>query len=216
MRSGLGLRDLTIGHGTVPLATAITLDVPRGTITAILGPSGIGKSTLLATIAGIQPPLAGTITLDGADLAKVPVHRRGVGLVFQEPLLFTHLDVAGNIAYGLRRSGMSSASARERAEEFAGWLGLAGLESRRWDELSGGQAQRVALARALAPEPSVLCLDEPFSALDSELRTRLVVEVRELVRERGIAAVHVTHDRAEAIAIADEILEFRDGAVHRP
>lgn len=214
--SGLALRGLAVGIDTgTPLLTGIDLDVPRGSVTAVLGPSGSGKSTLLATIAGVRAPLAGRVLVDGRDITTVPVHERGVGLVFQEPLLFTHLDVAGNIAYGLRRRGMPRDEALARARELAEWLGLAGLEGRRWDELSGGQAQRVALARALAPEPSVLCLDEPFSALDADLRTRLADDVRRLVTERGIAAVHVTHDRAEAGAIADAVLEIRDGTLRR-
>ena len=213
--SGLTLRRVTVGNDAEAFVTGVDFTVPRGTVTAVLGPSGSGKSTLLATIAGIRAPLAGAVLVDGIDVTATPAHERGIGLVFQEPLLFAHLDVAGNIAYGLRRRGMTRAAARARALELAAWLDLGGLEGRRWDELSGGQAQRVALARALAPEPSVLCLDEPFSALDGELRARLVDDVRRLVAERGIAAVHVTHDRAEASAIADAVLEVREGRLVR-
>ena len=202
---GLEVQGLVVGYDDVPLHSALDLAVPRGTVTALLGPSGSGKSTLLAAIAGIRAPIAGSVFVDGLNVTSIPLHQRGIGIVFQEPLLFTHLDVAGNIAYGLRRKGLRGERVRSRVTELAAWLDLEGLEGRRWDELSGGQAQRVALARALAPAPCVLLLDEPFSALDTELRERLAKEVRVLAIEHDIAIVHVTHDEEEATGMADVI-----------
>lgn len=186
----------------------IDLRVEPGTITAVLGPSGCGKSTLLSTIAGILPPVSGRVLVDGVDVTSLPAHERTVGMVFQEPLLFPHYDVARNVGYGLERQGVSRGDARTRALELLEWVGLGGYGDRRVDELSGGQAQRVALIRALAPNPAILLLDEPFSALDVDLRQRLAQEVSELLRDRGLAAVHVTHDSVEAAALADCVLQF--------
>lgn len=206
MTARLATVDLAIGYPSSVIAAAITLDVQPTEIVAVVGPSGSGKSTLLATLAGVTPSLAGRILVDGIDVTHAPIHRRGIGMIFQEPLLFPHLDVADNVAYGLRRHGQSRREARMRAGEMLDWLGLAGYEDRPVDELSGGQAQRVALARALAPRPAVLLLDEPFSALDIDLRQRLAAEVSAALRHEGTAAIHVTHDAAEAAAIADRVV----------
>lgn len=207
MSRGLQLRDLVVGYDTA-LFAPITIAVPSGSITAVLGPSGSGKSTLLSTVAGIIPALQGTIEVGGRDITVLPIQQRGVGIVFQEPLLFPHRNVIGNIAYGLRRHGASRVDADARARELLAWVGLAGLESRPVHRLSGGQAQRIALARALAPEPAVMLLDEPFSALDVELRSRLVDEVGALLRDRGCASLYVTHDPAEAERIADVVVRL--------
>lgn len=187
---------------------AIDLGVAPGSITAILGPSGCGKSTLLGTIAGIRPALSGRVLIDDLDVTERAANERSAGMVFQEPLLFPNYDVARNVGYGLERQGISRREARAQALELLDWVGLGGFGDRSVDELSGGQAQRVALVRALAPRPSVVLLDEPFSALDVDLRQRLAHEVAELLRARGVAAVHVTHDPAEASAIADHVLPF--------
>ena len=202
--------DLDLGYAGSVFARGIDLTVQPSEIVAILGPSGSGKSTLLGAIAGVVAPAGGRVLVDGADVTHTPIHRRDVGLIFQQPLLFAHLSVQDNVAYGLRRHGRSRAEARERARELLAWVDLAGYEDRATDALSGGQAQRVALARALAPEPAVLLLDEPFSALDAELRGRLAVEVAAMLRERGVAAVHVTHDPAEAAVVADRTLSLTD------
>lgn len=188
----------------------LDLRVEPGTITAILGPSGCGKSTLLSTVAGIRSAVSGRVLVDDVDITTLPAHERTVGMVFQEPLLFPHYDVARNVGYGLERQGISCGDARTRALELLDWVGLAGFGSRSVDELSGGQAQRVALVRALAPNPAIVLLDEPFSALDVDLRRHLAHEVSGLLRERGVAAVHVTHDPAEAEAIADHVVRFAD------
>lgn len=204
----LAVSDLSLGYARQVFLRGIDLTVGAGEIVAILGPSGSGKSTLLSTIAGVVPADEGTIVVDGRDVTRAPIHERGVGLIFQEPLLFPHLDVGRNIAYGLRRHGVGRAEAARRSSELLTWLGLDGYESRRINELSGGQAQRVALARALAPRPAVLGLDEPFSALDTELRQRLAVEVAAMIRESGVAALHVTHDPREAETVADRVIEL--------
>lgn len=206
MTPRLEVRDLALGYDGVELARGVDLAIEPGEIVAVLGPSGSGKSTLLATIAGVVPALAGSVLVDGIDMTTVAVHRRRIGMIFQEPLLFAHLSVADNVAYGMRRQGVSRGPARARAGQLLSWLGLPGYDARRTDQLSGGQAQRVALARALAAEPAVLLLDEPFSALDADLRGRLAVEVAGRLREAGVAAIHVTHDAAEAHAVADRVV----------
>lgn len=204
----LTVSGLSLGYERHVFLRGIDLSIDASEIVAILGPSGSGKSTLLSTIAGVVPADEGTILVDGRDVTHAPIHERGIGLIFQEPLLFPHLDVGRNVAYGLRRHGVGRPEAARRASELLTWLGLDSYESRRINELSGGQAQRVALARALAPQPAVLGLDEPFSALDAELRQRLAVEVAAMIREAGVAAIHVTHDPREAETVADRVVEL--------
>lgn len=206
--NGLEVSDLVIGYDGRSITPPLQLHVRRGTVTALLGPSGSGKSTLLATIAGIRMPLGGAVLVDGRDVTRTPIHERGIGIVFQEPLLFPHRDVAGNIAYGLERAGLPRDERAARIALLMDWLDIAGLGDRRWDELSGGQAQRVALARAIAPGPGVLLLDEPFSALDAPLRARLATDVGALARRQGIAVLHVTHDEREAAAMADAVVQM--------
>jgi thiamine transport system ATP-binding protein len=211
----LETRDLALGYHGDTFATGIRLALAPAEIVAILGPSGSGKSTLLATIAGVVPAMAGQVLVDGADVTELPIHRRGIGMIFQEPLLFPHLSVVDNVSYGLRRQGRARESARGRAAELLDWLGLAGYETRSVDELSGGQAQRVALARALAPQPAVLLLDEPFSALDLDLRQRLAVDVAAMLRHEGVAALHVTHDPGEAETVSDRVVTMADLVAER-
>ena len=206
----LETRDLALGYEGQVFARGIDLQLAPAEIVAVLGPSGSGKSTLLGTIAGVVPAAGGEILVDGKDVTHAPIHQRGIGLIFQEPLLFPHLSVSDNVAYGLRRHGMSRADARVRAQELLTWVDLADYGDRRPDELSGGQAQRVALARALAPQPAVLLLDEPFSALDLDLRQRLADDVARTLRQAGVAALHVTHDPQEAAAVADRVVTLAD------
>jgi ABC-type Fe3+/spermidine/putrescine transport system ATPase subunit len=203
----LRVSDLAIGYRE-PLHAHLTFHVGAGDVLGIVGPSGCGKSTLLATIAGLIEPLHGQIAIDGTDVTTSAAHTRRCPMVFQDPLLFTNLNVLDNVAYGARRHGASRAVARERAAELLQWVGLSSELRTRVDTLSGGQAQRVSLARALAAEPVVLLLDEPFSALDAPLRRRLADDVRQIVATRGLAAVHVTHDRDEADRMCTEILEL--------
>lgn len=198
---GLTTEGLRIGYDT-DLHTPLDLCVEPGSVLAVLGPSGCGKSTLLATIAGMTPARAGRVLINDRDVTSAPIQQRRVGVVFQEPLLFPHLNVHDNVGYGPRRAGSTRAQARERADELLAWVGLAGLGGRSVDQLSGGQAQRVALARALAADPEVLCLDEPFSALDAPLRARLAEDILGIIERAHIPAVHVTHDPAEADTMA--------------
>lgn len=208
MKNGLELVDCSIGYQS-PLIQA-DLQVPQGNIIAILGPSGSGKSTLLASILGTVPALAGKILVGELDVTHLPIHQRRVGMVFQDPLLFTHLSVVRNVMYGLRRAGMPKDQARLRALELLAWVGLEGYQDRSPLELSGGQAQRVALVRALAPKPRLLLLDEPYSALDADLRTRLASEVAGLLREEGVTAIHVTHDESEARSITETVYRISE------
>lgn len=190
----------------------LSLDVGTGEIVALLGPSGSGKSTLLRVIAGLHVPDGGRVCWDGDDLAGVPPHRRGIGLVFQDLQLFPHKDVAANVAFGLRMQRTARAVTERRVSELLALVGLPGFEHRRVATLSGGEAQRVALARALAPEPRVLLLDEPLAALDRHLHDRLAIDVRELLQRVGITAVHVTHDESEARTIGDRLVVLASGS----
>ena len=201
--TGLKVHDLAISYEGRDILRDVDIHVDPDEIVALLGPSGSGKSSLLRCIAGVQQPDAGVITWDGADITATPAHRRRIGLVFQDPLLFPHRDVGANVGFGLAAEGSA-----QRVAELLALVGLAGFERRDVATLSGGEAQRVALARALAPRPRLLLLDEPFGALDRDLRDRLAVDVRALLRAQGTPAVHVTHDREEAALIADRIVQL--------
>jgi iron(III) transport system ATP-binding protein len=212
--SALEVTGLRASFGDTVVLRGVDLDVPEGTLTAVLGPSGCGKTTLLRAVAGFVVPTAGTIVVDGQLMhgpgTDVPPERRGVTLVPQEGSLFPHLDVAGNVAFGLRRRERGDA---RRVAEMLDLVGLAGHERRRPDELSGGQQQRVALARALAPRPRLVLLDEPFSALDAGLRGSLRADVRRALQASGATAVLVTHDQDEALSMADRVAVMDGGAV---
>ena len=197
---------------------AVSLDVLPGQIMALLGASGCGKSSLLRAVAGIEPLAAGAVSWDGRDLAGVPIHRRGFGLMFQDGQLFPHRTVAGNIAYGLRGpsapAGMTTKAARTaRVMELLDLVGLAGYHDRPVTTLSGGETQRVALARCLAPEPALLLLDEPLSALDRSLRERLAGELRDVLLATGTTALFVTHDHDEAFTVADRVAIMSGGSL---
>ncbi|MFN0153327.1 MAG: ABC transporter ATP-binding protein [Gaiella sp.] len=203
------LEHITAAPGGVPVLTDLSLEVAPGETLALLGPSGSGKSTLLRVVAGLLRPAAGRVHLGGRDVTGEPAHRRSVGLVFQDGVLFPHLDVAGNVAFGLPQPRHGAG----RIDEVLRMVGLPGFERRRVATLSGGEAQRVALARALAPQPSVLLLDEPLSALDGPLRRRLQSDLESIFRHADITAVHVTHDVAEAFALGDRVALIRTGRV---
>ena len=202
-------------YGAVTVLGGINLHVAAGSRTAIVGPSGSGKTTLLRIIAGFEVPDAGTVTLGDKRMANgpdaVPAHQRGIGFVPQDGALFPHLNVADNVGFGLARSLPG------RVERIAELMDMVSLDtamlSRRPHELSGGQQQRVALARAIVAEPRVLLFDEPLSNLDSELRESLCVEMSRLLRQLGITAVYVTHDRREAELLADRIVHLSAGSI---
>lgn len=194
-----GLQKSFDGH---PVLHGIDLSVERGTLLALLGPSGSGKTTLLRVIAGILRPDSGTVWIGTNDITSLPAHQRGVGMVFQDNQLFPHLSTIDNVAYGLRVAGVGKAERQDRGAAWLDRVGLAGFERRNVTELSGGEAKRVALARTLTTEPSVVLLDEPLTGLDRELHDRLATQLAQLLVEHSITAVLVTHDPAEADAIA--------------
>jgi iron(III) transport system ATP-binding protein len=211
--AALRVSGVHAGHPGVPVLHGVDLEVPPGSLTAVLGGSGCGKTTLLRAIAGFHPLDAGTIHLDGrlvaGDGVDVPPERRRVGLVPQEGALFGHLSVAANVGFGLARAARRGA----RVEEMLELVGLAGYGRRMPAELSGGQQQRVALARALAPAPALVLLDEPFTALDAGLRVEVREQVRAALRAAGTTAVLVTHDQQEALGAADVVAVLRDGRI---
>jgi ABC-type Fe3+/spermidine/putrescine transport system ATPase subunit len=209
----LFLDALSKHYGEVRAVDGVTLSLTDGETLALLGPSGCGKSTLLRLTAGLEPPDAGRVVLDGQDVTRVPPQRRRFGMVFQDYALFPHLDVERNVAFGLVERRRPPEERKSRTAELLDLVGLAGLERRRVTELSGGQQQRVALARALAPDPSVLLLDEPLSNLDEALRAALKEELREILGQLDTHAIYVTHDQTEAFTIADRVAVMREGRV---
>jgi iron(III) transport system ATP-binding protein len=211
--SSLTVKDLTKAFAATPVLTGLDLHVPSGSLTALLGPSGCGKTTLLRLIAGFDDPDGGTVTVGDRVVAgggrSVPARRRGIGFVPQEGGLFPHLSVAANISFGLPRRQRRDGG---RVRELLALVGLGPeLADRSPHQLSGGQQQRVALARALAPEPSLVLLDEPFSSLDAALREETRLAVAEALRATGATAVLVTHDQAEALSLADQVAVLRGG-----
>jgi thiamine transport system ATP-binding protein len=211
----LHAEEITVRFDGTPALGGATLDVADGEVVTVLGPSGSGKTTLLRVVAGLQRPDAGRVLLDGRDLAGVPPHLRGVGLVFQDHALFPHRDVLGNVSFGLRMRGDSAEWIARRTRELLELVGLAGYERRSVTTLSGGEQQRIALARALAPEPRVLLLDEPLGSLDRPLRERLLEDLRRLFDELDTTVVYVTHDQAEAFALGDRVAVMRAGHVEQ-
>ncbi|MFI8105045.1 ABC transporter ATP-binding protein [Streptomyces sp. NPDC086023] len=208
----LELDAVSVRFGTRTVLDAVDLAVAEHETVCVLGPSGSGKSTLLRVVAGLQPA-AGRVLLGGADQSGVPVHRRGVGLMFQDHQLFPQRDVGGNVAFGLRMRGVGRAEREARVAELLELVGLPGAGRRAVASLSGGEQQRVALARALAPRPRLLMLDEPLGQLDRGLRERLVVELRGLFSRLGTTVLAVTHDQGEAFALADRVVVMRDGRI---
>ena len=181
----------------------INLPVDQGEIVCLLGPSGCGKTTMLRIVAGLEHADGGDVRINGNSIMATPVHQRDFGLMFQDFALFPHMNVAENVGFGLRMRPV--ADDQQRVDEVIRLVGLAGFEQRDVGELSGGERQRVALARSLAPRPRLLMLDEPLGSLDAALRTRLVVELRQIIKQIGLTAIYVTHDQEEAFAIADRI-----------
>ena len=196
-----------------PLLNDVSLQVPRGQTVALLGASGSGKSTLLKIIAGLETPESGSVWLDGQDITAWPPERRRLALMFQDYVLFPHLNVQDNVAFGLVEHGEPRAQARERANGLLQRFGLAGRGLDPVATLSGGEQQRVALARAVITEPRALLLDEPFSALDAEMRDSLRAEFAQRIAEHGMRALLVTHDEAEARAMASAAWRLQGGGL---
>ena len=199
--------------GTVHALDDVSLDINAGEFFVMLGPSGCGKTTLLRSIAGLEYPDSGTITLDGQRIDDIPAYERPVNTVFQSYGLFRHMPVGENIAFGLEMEKLDKKDIDKRVEDSLAQVKLEGLARRRPSQLSGGQQQRVALARALAKKPKVLLLDEPLSALDLKLRRGMQIELKRLQQDTGITFVFVTHDQEEAMSMGDRIAVFKDGKI---
>jgi len=212
--SDLVVSGVSVTHGSTLAVDDVSLSIRSGELVAVLGPSGCGKTTLLLAIAGLLPVQSGTISIGEREISRsgrtVAPEKRGVGWVPQEASLFPHLSVGENIGFALPRGGAGRARS-ERITELAHLVGLDDYTGRAPNQLSGGQAQRVALARALAPRPDLLLLDEPFAALDTQLRTGLRREVAELLRAQGTTSILVTHDQEEALTLADRVAVLHDG-----
>jgi thiamine transport system ATP-binding protein len=211
--SRLEVTGARVSFGPNVALDGVDLAVAAGEVVAVLGPSGSGKSTLLRAIAGLQRLDAGQVDIDGTDASATPPHQRGIGMMFQHHTLFPHLDVGANVAFGLRMQGQGGATVDRRVAELLELVGLPGTEQRDIATLSGGEQQRVALARALAPAPRVLLLDEPLGSLDRPRRERLVVELQALFARLHLTVVAVTHDHAEAFALADRLVLLDVGRV---
>jgi len=206
----LTITDVSVAYDGVVAVDDVSLEVPDGSILAVLGPSGCGKSTLLRAVAGLEPLTAGSIAVDGQGVDRLATHKRGFALMFQDGQLFAHMSVARNVGYALRLRRRPSST---RVVELLALVGLEGYADRLPATLSGGERQRVALARALAVEPRLLLLDEPLSALDAGLRERLAVDLREILHAAGTTAVMVTHDHEEAFHVADRLAVMQAGRV---
>jgi thiamine transport system ATP-binding protein len=207
----LEVERLATAWDGVPVLREVSFALRPRELLALLGPNGSGKTTLLRCLAGFERPTSGRILLDGVDLAGRPAHRRGIGLMSQEPALFPRRTVLENIAYAPLLKGRSEATVRAEVAELLALLRLEGFEERGPDQLSGGERQRVALARTLAARPRVVLLDEPFASIDVEGRAELRAEFRRVLRELGTAAIHVTHDREEGLFLGDRVGILLDG-----
>lgn len=196
-----------------PALAGVSFELARGQILCLLGPSGCGKTTLLRIIAGLERPDRGRILFEGRDIGGVPPHKRDFGLMFQEFALFPHKTVGENIAFGLQMQHHQALAGR--VEAMLALVGLAGFANRDTNSLSGGERQRVALARSLAPRPRLLMLDEPLGALDRALRDRLMLEIRQILKQVGLTAIYVTHDQTEAFGVADRVIVMNEGRIEQ-
>jgi ABC-type Fe3+/spermidine/putrescine transport system ATPase subunit len=209
----LRVEGLSAAWGPTPVLRSVSLDVGPGEYFVLLGPNGSGKTTLLRCIAGLERTNAGRVLLDGQDLSDRPPHRRGIGLMFQDPALFPHRTVFENIAYAPLLQRKPRSAVDEAVGQMVDLLHLQGFEDRRPDELSGGERQRVALARTLAARPRLVLLDEPFASIDVELKAGLRTEFRRVLSTLGTAAIHVTHDREEGLFLGDRVGLLFDGSL---
>ncbi|KXF75098.1 Fe3+/spermidine/putrescine ABC transporter ATP-binding protein [Paramesorhizobium deserti] len=209
----LRIAGLSAGYGATRVLERLDLDIRKGEFVALLGSSGCGKTTLLRAVAGFAKPSAGSIIVAGRDVTRLPPDRRGMAMVFQSYALWSHMTVGQNIGYGLKLKGLPRTEIAQRVGELEEMLGLTGLGSRKPAALSGGQRQRVALGRALAINPQILLLDEPLSNLDARIRLKVRHDISALQKRLGITAVHVTHDREEAMVMADRIVIMDAGRI---
>ena len=210
----LDCRNLVVTYESTPVLQNLSIYIGAGEIVALTGPSGSGKTTLLRCIAGLEVVDSGTIHLSGEEITAKPAHLRRIGLVFQDNQLFPHLNVAENIAYSLKIQRTKQKLIDEKVAEVLELVGLTHLSQREVIKLSGGEAKRIAVARALVAQPKVLLLDEPLNGLDPELHTRLLRDLGNLLRLRGITTLHITHDQDEAKAIANRVLDINELMQH--
>ncbi|WP_028586020.1 ABC transporter ATP-binding protein [Desulfogranum mediterraneum] len=211
----LELEALNVGYGSRAIVRELHLEVAQGEMVALLGPSGGGKTSILKTIAGLLPPLSGTIRINGQMVNQVAAEKREVVLIFQKPLLFPFLDVGENIGFGLRMQGIHGARAAREIAEMAELTGLGGLERRKIQQLSGGQQQRVALARGLVLRPSLLLLDEPLSNLDPDLRQQMRELIQAVCRQTRTTTLFVSHDQSEALMLSDRVALLLGGSIRQ-
>ncbi len=211
----LMVEKMSVGYGMTTVLDDLDLGIEKGEFVALLGSSGCGKTTLLRTIAGFAKPFAGSIQVAGRDVTQMAPDKRGMALVFQSYALWPHMTVAQNIGYGLKLQKRSRGDIEAKVAEMQDLLGLSGLGNRKPGQLSGGQRQRVALGRALAIDPEILLLDEPLSNLDARIRLTVRHEIRSLQKRLGITAIHVTHDREEAMVMADRIVIMNAGRIEQ-
>lgn len=211
----LEIQNLSVSYDADVVLKELSLNVEEGEFVSLLGPSGCGKSTLLKTIAGILTVSKGSICLGGTDITGLPVHKRGTVVVFQDMRLFPHMTILDNVAFPLKMQGVSKAERLQTAAQLLEKVQLGGYGTRKPAELSGGQQQRVALARALAAKPRLLLLDEPFSALDENLREEMRLLVKQLHRDFGMTTILVTHDREEALSMSDRVAMMFGGKIHQ-
>jgi spermidine/putrescine ABC transporter ATP-binding subunit len=209
------LDRVTKRFGKTTALDDVSLMVRRGELMTLLGPSGCGKTTLLNLVAGFLMPDSGEIVIDGRRITDVPAYRREIGIMFQNYALFPHMNVAANVGYGLKMRRIAKPEIARRTAEALALVKLVGLEDRKPRQLSGGQQQRVALARALVIRPKVLLLDEPFSALDRNLRASMQVELKEIQRKLGVTTIFVTHDQSEALSLSDRIAVMAEGRIRQ-
>ena len=215
MEAAITFDNITKRFGEVNALDNVSLAIVRGEFMTLLGPSGCGKTTLLKLAAGFLAPDDGTIAIDGKCVNDVPTYKREIGMMFQNYALFPHMSVADNIAYGLKTRHVPRHDIRKRVAEALTLVKLTGMDDRRPRQLSGGQQQRVALARALVINPTVLLLDEPFSALDKNLRASMQIELREIQRKLDLTTIFVTHDQSEALSMSDRVAVMSEGKVRQ-
>jgi thiamine transport system ATP-binding protein len=211
----LTIRHVRRSFNNFQVLRGVNLEVSSGEIVCLLGSSGCGKTTLLRVIAGLEQTEAGDVLIDGQSILPIPVHQRGFGLMFQDFALFPHMNVAANIAFGLKMQHLPLPEQQRRVTELLELVNLPGFGQRDIARLSGGERQRVALARSLAPNPRLLMLDEPLGSLDAALRDELIVELRRIIKQLGLTALYVTHDQREAFAIADRIALMNQGQIEQ-
>ena len=205
----------TYTNATEPSVDAIDMNIEKGQLVAMLGPSGCGKTTTMKMVAGLLDPTSGDVQFDGKSVVDIPAEKRQVAMVFQKPLLFPHMSIGDNVAFGLRMRGVDKKTRKQRVSEMMELVRLPGMEDRRPGQLSGGQEQRISLARGLITEPNILLLDEPLSQLDANLRIEMRDLIRQIQAELGITSIFVTHDQEEAVMLADRIALMLEGRIQQ-